>query len=379
MQNNFNNEINNIPVFIYGLLEEDERRNYMRIYRKQLRDSQNPFEMPEVEFIKTFRLNQDLTRILIEWLEPHAGIRRRTTKLPFYLEVLATLNFLGTGSYQHSVGSCTWVAMSQPAISRSLKKVCRLVTGLLMPEWIKFPTTMEEKTAIKGGFYEKFGFRGAIGCIDGTHVEIITPPITDVDHPPHVYIDRNGVHSINVMLICDSNCKILACDARFPGSVHDSAIFRVSDIRNNLRMCFENGDDTSWLIGDSGYGQEPWLFTPIPVVAPGSPQERYNQLLRSTRNPIERTNGILKGRFRCLIKHRVLHFHPVQAAYIIYAASTLHNIALWANLALEEDEIVVENDEGNGDNAVGIVEPEQNCFNLGRAARENYIRRNIIQ
>jgi hypothetical protein len=62
------------------------------------------------------------------------------------------------------------------------------------------------------------------------------------------------------MLVCDSNCRILACDARFPGSVHDSAIFRTLDVRAFLSRQFENGDNVSHLIGDSGNGLEPWLF-----------------------------------------------------------------------------------------------------------------------
>ena len=74
--------------------------------------------------------------------------------------------------------------------------------------------------------------------------------------------------------------------------------------------------------------------------------------LRSARNVIERTNGILKGRFRALSRHRILHYHPVAAGRIIYAACILHNIALADGLNLEEDNIevpeVVINQEGHG-------------------------------
>jgi hypothetical protein len=69
----------------------------------------------------------------------------------------------------------------------------------------------------------------------------MAPPSTDEDHPPHVYIDRLRQYSINVMLVCDSNCTILAYDARFPGSIHDSAIFRTSDVHVFLSRQFENG------------------------------------------------------------------------------------------------------------------------------------------
>jgi hypothetical protein len=37
-------------------------------------------------------------------------------------------------------------------------------------------------------------------------------------------------------------------------------------------------------------------------------------------------NGRLKGRFRCLLKDRSLHYNPIKAAKIIYSCGVLHNI-----------------------------------------------------
>ena len=50
-------------------------------------------------------------------------------------------------------------------------------------------------------FYRKYGVRGVIGAIDGTHVEIVAPPATDEENPPFVFINRKGRHSMNVMLV----------------------------------------------------------------------------------------------------------------------------------------------------------------------------------
>ncbi|RLU23816.1 hypothetical protein DMN91_004024 [Ooceraea biroi] len=77
----------------------------------------------------------------------------------------------------------------------------------------------------------------------------ISPPVADEDHPPFVYINRKGKHSINVMLICDSNCEIIGCSARFPGSVHDAAIWQMSSIRRFLKQNYEDGDQQTHLIG----------------------------------------------------------------------------------------------------------------------------------
>lgn len=42
---------------------------------------------------------------------------------------------------------------------------------------------------------------GIIGAVDGTHIKITAPPITDEDYPPHAYRNKKELYSINVMLV----------------------------------------------------------------------------------------------------------------------------------------------------------------------------------
>lgn len=55
----------------------------------------------------------------------------------------------------------------------------------------------------------------------------------------------------------------MACDARYPGSVHDAAVWQMSDMKTFFRSNYLNGDKDSHLIGDSGYPLQPYLLTPI--------------------------------------------------------------------------------------------------------------------
>ncbi len=86
--------------------------------------------------------------------------------------------------------------------------------------------------------------------------------------------------------------------------------------------------DSILLTGDSGYPLEPWLLTPILDAADGSPESHYNNAHISGRGIIERLNGTLKSRFRCLLKHRTLHYAPQKAAQIINACAVLHNMCI---------------------------------------------------
>lgn len=72
---------------------------------------------------------------------------------------------------------------------------------------------------------------------------------------------------------------------------------------------------------------------------PDSPEAEYDRCHKSTRCIIERCNGLLKMRFRCLLKHRVLHYHPERAARIINACVVLHNICVEHNMPEPDVEV----------------------------------------
>lgn len=227
----------------------------MRIIRRHVRDVLNPFDIPGPYFKQMYRLDHQSTINLIHRIEPHYNALH--SRIPLHLKVLCMLNFMATGSFQNCIGVNFSVALSQTSMSRIIHEICSIIATYLLPQYVKFPLIREEQNAVKLGFYEKWGCRGVLGAIDGTHVEIISPPVTDEDHPPFVYINRKGKHSINVMLICDSNGKIIGYSARFPGSVHDAAIWQISSIRRFLKRNYEDGDQQTPLIGDSGYPLEP--------------------------------------------------------------------------------------------------------------------------
>lgn len=109
--------------------------------------------------------------------------------------------------------------------------------------------------------------------------------------------------------------------------------------------------------GDSGYAQRPWLMTPILGAAPASPEDYYTQLHCRARNTVERTIGLLKARWRCLLGHRVLHYDPAMAAKIVNACVCLHNIANERNVPIPGD-----------DNEASINIQQQNILDTDDAA-----------
>nr|CAI5826191.1 unnamed protein product [Callosobruchus analis] len=92
--------------------------------------------------------------------------------------------------------------MSQGAVSKTIHEVIQALNHpTIFNRWIKFPSTLQELQVLREQFYMKFGFPGIIGCIDCTHVAIVSPHQQHPDYPEHLYINRKHYHSINVQLV----------------------------------------------------------------------------------------------------------------------------------------------------------------------------------
>ncbi|XP_063239317.1 putative nuclease HARBI1 [Bacillus rossius redtenbacheri] len=294
----------------------------------------------------------------------------RTTALSVETKVLSTLRFYAGGPYQSNVGQDVYTAMHQSSVSRSISEVTNAINQHLFRRWVRFDLNPASTAALKEMFF-KYGFPGVIGAIDGTHVAIVAPPVDDPVFNERAYFNYKRYHSINVQLVCDANMKILNVNSRYPGATNDSFIYANCSLRQGLHEMLRQNQN-AWLLGDSGYPLEPCLMTPfMQDVDPLSPQGRYNQCLRTARSIIEQCNGLLKSRWRCLLKHRVLHYKPDQASRIVNACTVLHNMCLQGNVQLPDELLVHPQDLGmDAMNEVGVV--NQN-FRAGQLIRQRII------
>ncbi|KYN09112.1 Putative nuclease HARBI1 [Trachymyrmex cornetzi] len=288
-------------------------------------------------------------------------------------QILTALRFYAVGCYQGSIAEQWDIVSSQPSVSRCVRVVTNAINDLLLRQWVKFPMTNEERYIAQ----EKFRtapqpFNGTIGAIDCTHINIIAPK----EHE-EAYVNHWGDHSINVQAICDPDLKILNVNARYPGARHDAYIWSNSPIRRIMERRFRNGERNTWLIGDDGYGLEPWLMTPLKNEIPGSPRFRYNDALCSARSCVERLFGVWKAVFRCLSAQRQLMYEPGMSGKIVNACAVLHNMRIAHRINdIEFDDDFIQ--DVNRENIV-IGEDERQYVFQGRATairiQENFIAR----
>ncbi|KAK0155339.1 putative nuclease HARBI1 [Merluccius polli] len=272
---------------------------------------------PEEYLFERYRFSSATIIYLNHILRPYiTNLTHRGRALTSEQKLSIALRCFANGSFLYNIGDAEHIGKA--TVCRAVRKVS-LALKRLLPVMVVFPGHKPVRN-IKEDFHRIAGLPNVMGCVDGTQIPITAPAENEAD-----YVNRKSFHSVNVQ-ICDAAYIVTNVEAKWPGSVHDSRIYRECRLSNRfargkeakaLRVC--------WLPeGERGYPCQPSLLTPYPDPELG-PQQRFNVAHCRTRAWVEMTLGILKSRFQCLQKLRVT---PERACDIIVACVVLHNIAI---------------------------------------------------
>ncbi|XP_036324871.1 putative nuclease HARBI1 isoform X3 [Rhagoletis pomonella] len=88
----------------------------------------------------------------------------------------------------------------------------------------------------------------------------------------------------------------------------------------------QSGDHNSIYLDDSGYPLSPYLLTPFRHADSRTRESIFNKKHAKARNVVERTIGVLKCLFRCLLSDRKMRYDPATVISIINICCAFHNI-----------------------------------------------------
>ncbi|XP_019771122.2 putative nuclease HARBI1 isoform X1 [Dendroctonus ponderosae] len=284
------------------------------------------FKYTGLQFLENFRVSREVAEFIAKRFEESEYFFKQSGefgKLSGYFYTVVFLWFAG-----HEAASYRDVADRFRIAISTLRKIVQRMTYFLSnlaPEIITWPTS-DERRRIRSQFSLN-GFPGVVGVIDGSHVRIDKP-----SEDPDCYLNRNGFYSLQFQIVCDHRGKIRDVIIGFPGSVHDSRVFRASPLSENLiAKCGGN-----YILGDSDYPCLKNLLTPYKDLGNLTrAQQRYNAKLSETRSIIEHCFGILKQKFTQLNHLKLRGDHDL--ANFIRACCVLHNLALEDNFPTLEN------------------------------------------
>ncbi|XP_064858623.1 uncharacterized protein LOC135561231 [Oncorhynchus nerka] len=185
--------------FVRDVVDEEAlvlRRAFRR--ERVFRDRLDPLAFPDDHLYERYRLSADGIRYLCRLLGPR--IKHRTARshaLSVEQMVCVALRFFASGAFLYSVGDAE--QLNKATICRTIRSVC-LAIKALADVFISFLATEDSVTSKRS--------------------------------------------SIGLQMVCNADCVISNVVAKWPGSVHDSRIFRASEIYhkvNSLVCCWETG------------------------------------------------------------------------------------------------------------------------------------------
>ncbi|XP_052085077.1 putative nuclease HARBI1 [Mytilus californianus] len=285
-------------------------------------------EYDDNEFRDRFRFTKNSLQFITDLIEPNlCRPTLRSHAIPAFTQVQLALRYFASGSPMRVIGDTMGYHIS--SVSRAVRDVSSALCNISQ-DFIQWPETQQQKNKIRDGFYDVAHFPGVVGTIDGTHVRIQAPSGDN----EYAFVNRKGFHSINVQGVCDHTGKFLNVVANWPGSCHDSFIFKTSNLGRYMETRHRGYDMDGVLLGDSGYPCKRYIVTPY--LRPNSEsQVRYNKAHVKTRAIVERCFGWWKRRFNIL--HGEIRTKPEKAVKIITACAVLHNIALKLREQMEDD------------------------------------------
>lgn len=127
-------------------------------------------------------------------------------------------------------------------------------------------------------------------------------------------------------MVVDHEMLITSAQTGWPGCTHDARVLRNSGIYDKANAGNLVNPERH-IIGDSAYPLRTWLVTPYRDNGHlTGRQKRFNRMLSSCRQNVERAIGHLKGRFRRL---REISLYTMEGVcYFIMAACALHNLCI---------------------------------------------------
>lgn len=217
--------------------------------QRVLKDKTNVLDCYSDEQMRErFRFSRGSFIKLVDLLKPELESKtNRNFDYPPEFQLLIALRYFSTGSMQRVISDTfNEKKASQSSVSRIIHKVSTVLVGLA-PTVIKFPSSDEELSVLKSGFFQLYGMPGVLGCVDGTHVPLIP---SAKFKPTEEYFGRKGL-TINCQFICNHKLEFINAVVAHPGSAHDMRIWKESSLGKEFISGKRNGQ--GHLLGDSGY------------------------------------------------------------------------------------------------------------------------------
>jgi hypothetical protein len=298
------------------------------------------------DFRNKFRLPYDLFLSLLHEISEDETFRQWTNKIdctgiqstPIELLLLGTLRLLGRDCKIDCIAF--QIKVSFATMQTFFHKFCAFGATILFEKHVKHPTTTRELYD-NMKVYAEMGLHGAVGSMDATHVMSIRIP-SSLYQVHKSFKHHHPARSYNITV--NHKGRILHSTRGFPARMNDQSIVRYDsfylkilkgEIGNDVEFFLYYADASTgkvllqkykgvWIIVDNGYLAES-ITVPPSKITRFKDDQNFSEWLESVRKDVERTFGILKGRFEIL--RTQCRYHKIERMDNVWmTCCSLHNM-----------------------------------------------------
>ncbi|XP_041377347.1 protein ANTAGONIST OF LIKE HETEROCHROMATIN PROTEIN 1-like [Gigantopelta aegis] len=193
--------------------------------------------MNNVQFRKHFRIQRSVFEELLDKIKGDltATFRGGFTPTEPEVKILVFLWYIAKEDAMKEIG--VLFGIGTYTVHKCIREVSKMIAAL-SNEIIKWPS-FEDQCEIAKSFKDKSGIDHIIGAIDGTHTQLLNLPNDSKD-----YFSRREYPSVQLQLVVDHNLRVMDAYTDWPGSAHDTCVFRNSK---------QNRFHGHFLLGDCAY------------------------------------------------------------------------------------------------------------------------------
>ncbi|CAM5075807.1 unnamed protein product [Natator depressus] len=274
------------------------------------------------QWLRNFRMRKGTFMELCDLLSP--ALKCKNTKMRAALTVEKRV---AIALWKLATPDCYWSVDNQFGVGKSTVGVAVLqVANAIIELLLLKVVTLGNVQVIVNGF-AAMGFPNCGRAIDGTHIPILGP-----DHQGSQYINCKGCFSMVLQALVDHKRRFTNINVGWPGTVHDTRVFRNSGLFKQLQegIYFPDQKITAGdaempvvIFGDPAYPLMPWLMKSYTGTLDSS-KELFNYRLSKCRMVVECAFGCLKGRWRSLLTRSDLS--KTNIPIVIAVCCMLHNL-----------------------------------------------------
>ena len=283
------------------------------------------------------RMNFRITKgtFLFILTEIKEDLQRETTAevpIPPEIRLAVCLYRLARGDYLHTIGEL--IGLGTSTVCEIVREVSSIIVNRLWERFVtnNFPTNSEKLKEVMASFEEKWQYPSCFGAVDGCHLPIKCP--RGGQESAKEYHNFKNFFSIVLMALVDSRKRFIWAASGFPGNSHDAIILQSTRLyakmmEGNIIPTLEDRDGSAvkpMIIGDSAFPFHTWLMKPYANTVPTPQQQYFNYRLSRARMVVEGAFGMLKGRWRVLMRKSECEEETLKLMSL--ACVVLHNICI---------------------------------------------------